>query len=68
MYKRQVLFGLPFILAGLAIGAFTYFPAISSWWSARGWEEVPCWIEAAELKSSESDEGGATYSLSLIHI
>lgn len=58
-----VLFGLPFILAGLAIGAFTYFPAISSWWSARGWEEVPCWIEAAELKSSESDEGGATYSV-----
>lgn len=58
-----VLFGLPFILAGLAIGAFSYFPAMSSWWSARGWEEVPCWIEAAELKSSESDEGGSTYSV-----
>ncbi|MCF7786138.1 MAG: DUF3592 domain-containing protein [Prosthecobacter sp.] len=58
-----VLFGLPFILAGLAIGAFTYFPAIGSWWSARGWEEVPCWIESAELKSSTSDEGGTSYSV-----
>ncbi|OYW78159.1 MAG: hypothetical protein B7Z37_00530 [Verrucomicrobia bacterium 12-59-8] len=58
-----VLFGLPFILVGLAIGALTYFPAISSWWSARGWEEVPCWIESVELKSSDSDEGGTSYSV-----
>ncbi len=58
-----MLFGLPFILAGLAVGVFLYFPAISSWWSARGWEEVPCWIESVELKSSTSDEGGSTYSV-----
>lgn len=58
-----VLFGLPFILAGLAFGAFTYFPMISSWWSARSWEEVPCWIETAELKTSRSSKGGTSYSV-----
>jgi hypothetical protein len=47
-----VLFGLPFIVAGLAVGWFLYFPVISTWWSARGWEEVPCWIENAEMKAS----------------
>ncbi|MCX6851484.1 MAG: DUF3592 domain-containing protein [Verrucomicrobia bacterium] len=56
-----VLFGLPFILAGLAVGAFLYFPAISSWWSSRSWVEVPCWIETAELKTSSGSKGGTTY-------
>lgn len=56
-----VLFGLPFILAGLAIGWFFYFPVISGWWSARGWEEVPCWIEKAEMTSSRGSKGGVTY-------
>ncbi len=56
-----VLFGLPFILAGLAVGAFLYFPAISSWWSSRSWVEVPCWIETAELKASHGNKGGTTY-------
>ncbi len=56
-----VLFGLPFILAGLAVGAFLYFPAISSWWSSRSWVEVPCWIETAELKASRGSKGGTTY-------
>ncbi len=54
------LFGLPFILAGLAVGWFLYFPALSSWWSARGWEEVPCWIEDAEMTTSHDSEGGTT--------
>jgi hypothetical protein len=56
-----VLFGLPFILAGLAIGWFVYFPAISGWWSSLGWEEVPCWIEKAELKVSHSGKGGPSH-------
>ncbi len=56
-----MLFGLLFILAGLAVGAFVYFPAIFSWWSARSWEEVPCWIETAELKTSHSTKGGTSY-------
>jgi hypothetical protein len=55
------LFGLPFIIAGLAIGWFLYFPGISSWWSARGWEEVPCWIEKAEMKASRGSKGGTTH-------
>lgn len=57
-----VLFGLPFILAGLAVGAYMYFPMVSSWWSARGWEEVPCWIETAELKTSRGNKGGTNYA------
>jgi hypothetical protein len=57
-----VLFGLPFIIAGLAIGGFLYFPAISTWWSARGWEEVPCWIENADMKTSRGSKGGTTYN------
>lgn len=56
-----MLFGLPFIVGGLAIGFFLYFPAISTWWSARGWEEVPCWIEKAEMKTSSGSEGGSTF-------
>ncbi|MCA1964704.1 MAG: DUF3592 domain-containing protein, partial [Prosthecobacter sp.] len=57
---RAVLFGLPFIIAGLGIGGFVYFPAISTWWSACAWEEVPCWIEKADLNSSRSRKGGTT--------
>ncbi|MDZ4406136.1 DUF3592 domain-containing protein [Prosthecobacter sp.] len=56
-----MLFGLPFIVAGLAIGWFLYFPVISTWWSARGWEEVPCWIENAEMKATRGSKGGTTY-------
>lgn len=56
-----MLFGLPFILAGVAVGLFLYFPAISAWWSSRGWVEVPCWIETAELKASRGSKGGTTY-------
>ncbi len=56
-----VLFGLPFILAGLAIGWFLYFPVIGGWWSARAWEEVPCWIEKADMTSSRSSKGGTSY-------
>jgi len=57
------LFGLPFIIAGLAIGWFLYFPVISTWWSARGWEEVPCWIEKAEMKTSRGSKGGTTHKV-----
>jgi len=56
-----VLFGLTFIVVGLAVGAFAYFPPIISWWSSRSWEEVPCWIETAELKTSQGSKGGTTY-------
>lgn len=55
------LFGLPFILAGLAVGWFAYYPGISGWWAARGWEEVPCQIESVNMQSRQSKKGGATY-------
>lgn len=58
-----VLFGLPFILIGLAVGLYLYLPVMNSWWSARGWEEVPCRIESAELKTSRGSEGDATYQV-----
>lgn len=53
-----VFFGLPFIFAGLAIGWFLYFPVLGSWWSARDWEEVPCWIEDADMTTSRGRKGG----------
>lgn len=56
-----MLFGVPFLLAGLGIAFFWYLPTLGNWWSARNWEEVPCWIEHAELKSSRSSKGGTTY-------
>lgn len=57
----MVLFGMPFLIAGLAMGWFMYFPTLHTWWSARGWEQVPCWIESADMSSSHSSKGGTTY-------
>ncbi len=53
------LFGLPFLGAGLFM-SWLYFSSYSDWWRARSWEEVPCWIESAKLKSS-SDSDSTTY-------
>jgi len=49
------LFGLPFLLAGLAL-SWLYFSGYSEWWKAQGWHEVPCWIESAELKENRGDD------------
>lgn len=57
-----VLFGLPFLAGGLAVALFWYLPTLGNWWSARHWEEVPCWIEQVELKTSRSSKGGSTHS------
>lgn len=59
----MLLFGLPFLLGGLAVGLFLYFPAMHDWWSARGWKEVPCWIENAEMKTSRGSKGGTTHKV-----
>lgn len=61
-----VLFGLPFIAGGLAVAWFLYLPTIGGWWSARGWEEVPCWIEKAEIVTG-SGKGGATYETKAVY-
>ena len=57
-----VLFGLTFVVVGLVVGVLGYFSPIISWWSSRSWEEVPCWIETAELKTSRGSKGGTTSS------
>lgn len=57
----MMLFGLPFIAVGLAIGLLLYFPAINLWWSARSWDEVPCWVEKVEMTSSRAKKGGVTH-------
>ncbi|WP_395735817.1 DUF3592 domain-containing protein [Prosthecobacter sp.] len=62
-----VLFGLPFILAGVAVGLLGYLWPIASWWSARGWAEVPCWIEKAELKASHGTKGGTTFHAAALY-
>ncbi len=49
------LFGLPFLAAGLFMSGL-YFSGFTKWWSARSWEEIPCWIESAELKVNRGDD------------
>jgi hypothetical protein len=56
------LFGLPFLAAGLFISGL-YFSGFAKWWSARGWEEVPCRIESAELKVSSGDDSDTYQAL-----
>ena len=55
------LFGLPFLGAGLFM-SWLYFSGYTQWWSAQGWEEVPCWIESAEIESNgDTAKATATY-------
>lgn len=61
------LFGSVFILAGLAVGYFAYFPAVVDWWRSAEWEETPCWIEKVELKASRSSKGGSTHSVKAVY-
>ena len=62
-----MLFGLPFILAGVAVGLFVYYPMISSWWSAYGWVEVPCWIEKAEMKFFPGSKGTSAHQIEAVY-
>ena len=55
------LFGLPFLVAGLALSG-VYFWGFVQWWNAQVWEEVPCWIESTELKRSRSKDS-TTYQV-----
>ena len=55
------LFGMPFLLAGLALSVF-YFSGYLKWWEARSWVEVPCVIDSTELKESRGDDS-TTYSV-----
>ena len=48
------LFGLPFLGAGLFVTGL-YFSGYVKWWSARSWQETPCWIESAELERGGGD-------------
>ncbi len=49
------LFGLPFLGAGLFM-SWLYFSGYVKWWGAQSWQEVPCWIESAELTRSSGDD------------
>ena len=46
-----LLFGLPFLLAGLFMSGL-YFLGYAKYWAAKSWEEAPCWIESARLETS----------------
>lgn len=48
------LFGLPFLLAGLFM-SWLYVSGYTKWLQAQRWEEIPCWIESAELKINHDD-------------
>ncbi|NQX02665.1 DUF3592 domain-containing protein [bacterium] len=49
------LFGLPFLAAGLFL-SWLYFSEYLKWWDARSWQEVPCWIDSTDLKTSRGDD------------
>lgn len=49
------LFGLPFLIAGVALVWF-YFAGYAEWLKARTWVEVPCWIETAELEVNRGSD------------
>jgi len=53
------LFGLPFLAGGI-ITSWLYFSGYTDYMEARGWEEVPCWIESASLED-HSDSDGSSY-------
>ncbi|MEI6177023.1 MAG: DUF3592 domain-containing protein [Verrucomicrobiota bacterium] len=53
------LFGLPFLIGGI-VTSWMYFSGYAHYMEARGWEEVPCWIESASLEN-HSDSDGSTY-------
>lgn len=58
------LFGLPFLVAGLWMSGL-YFSGYAKFWAAKKWEEVPCWIDSAQLEVSHHDsttyKAAATY-------
>jgi hypothetical protein len=53
------LFGLPFLAGGI-LTSWMYFSGYTHYMEARGWEEVPCWIESAGLEN-HSDSDGSSY-------
>lgn len=60
-----VVFGLCFLLPGLFLGGL-YFRGYAKWWDARGWEEVPCRIESAELRASRGSKS-TTYKVEAVY-
>ena len=51
-----MLFGLPFLLAGLFITGI-YFNGYIRWMDTQSWVETPCIIETAELRRNQSSDG-----------
>jgi hypothetical protein len=58
------LFGLPFFAAGLFMSGL-YFSGYAKWLESSRWHEVPCRIEAAELKVSRGDS--TTYKATALY-
>lgn len=54
-----VLFGMPFLLAGLAMAGLCFWQ-LAAWWMSQSWEEIPCRIVDAELQENHAD-GNTTY-------
>lgn len=60
-----VLFGLFFLLPGLLLSGW-YFHGYTRWIDAMRWDEVPCRIESAELKSSRGSKS-TTYRVEAVY-
>ena len=67
MGKRAgVLFGLVFVVVGLAGSYWLLVRPLMKTWQAKSWAETPCAIISAEV-GSHSDEDGTTYSIDIAY-
>ena len=57
------VFGGIFILAGLAVGTFLYFPIVIDAVRVQSWVETPCELERVEMNTSRSSKGGTSYKV-----
>ena len=60
------LFGLPFLAGGI-VTSWIYFSGYTDYMKARGWEEVPCWIESASLENHSDSDGSSYKAIATYH-
>jgi len=59
-----VLFGLPFFGFGVGFGCFVVWPELALWLDAKSWQHTEGELLSYRLNTTESSEGGTTYSIS----
>ena len=64
--KAGVMFGLVFVVVGLAGSYWLLVRPLMKTWQAKIWAETPCTIISAEV-GSHSDDDGTTYSIDITY-